>query len=331
MRADRPLPRGPISEALFAGWAGGRWQRPPCEQVDALTDDDLHLALWCSYQLHYGGFDGVPDDLEWDPDHLVFRADLEDAFEAALRAEHRPDDLPGDPATALRVIAEWSSPPLASELSERGERWQLVEMAVHRSAYQLKEGDGHTWAIPRLAGRTKAAVVEIQFDEYGSGVADDAHAHLFARALDELGLDTTFGRYVDRLPGTTLATDNLLSMFGLHHRLRGALVGHLAHFEMCSSQPMAQYLRAADRFGLAAMARFFEVHVVADLRHGQLALTEAVEPLVLEEPNLASDITFGAGALHHVEARFAHHLLASWAAGRSSLLDTRFPTAVRSA
>lgn len=30
------------------------------------------------------------------------------------------------------------------------------------TSYQLKEADLHTWAIPRLAGRSKAALVSIQ-------------------------------------------------------------------------------------------------------------------------------------------------------------------------
>src|SRR3712207_8445227 len=38
-----------------------------------------------------------------------------------------------------------------------------------RSIYTLKEADPHSWAIPRLTGRAKAALVEIQSDEYGEG------------------------------------------------------------------------------------------------------------------------------------------------------------------
>ena len=37
---------------------------------------------------------------------------------------------------------------------------------MHRSAYQLKEADPHTWAIPRLSGSVKAALVEV---EWGAG------------------------------------------------------------------------------------------------------------------------------------------------------------------
>ena len=108
---------------------------------------------------------------------------------------------------------------------------------MHRSAYQLKEADPHSWAIPRLFGAPKAAMVEIQADEYGGGRPEWIHAELFARAMRSLGLDPTYGAYLDLIPGITLATVNLMSLFGLHRRWRGAIVGHLALFEMTSSIP----------------------------------------------------------------------------------------------
>src|SRR5690606_27991208 len=123
-----------------------------------LVDDDLHLALWCCYELHHHGFDGVDDDLEWDLDLLRFRRALEETFEQALRDEVQQDSLPSDPAVALRVIGERAAPPLSSTMERSGTLEQLREFAVHRSAYQLKEADGHTFAIPRLRGAGRSAM-----------------------------------------------------------------------------------------------------------------------------------------------------------------------------
>jgi hypothetical protein len=95
------------------------------------------------------------------------------------------------------------------------------EFAVHRSAYQLKEADPQTWAIPRLRGHAKAALAAIQADEYGGGVPEEMHSSLFIDAMRALDHNPTYGAYLDRLPATTLATTNLISMFGLHRRLRG--------------------------------------------------------------------------------------------------------------
>ena len=60
-------------------------------------------------------------------------------------------------------------------------REQVLEFIAHRSAYQLKEADPHSWAIPRLSGAPKAALVEIQADEYGGGRAERVHARAVRR------------------------------------------------------------------------------------------------------------------------------------------------------
>jgi len=294
------------------------------DAVDPLVDDDLHLALWCAYNLHYRGFEGVANDDEWDLEVIGFRRALEGRFEEGLRAEHgcdvRAEALPPDPVHALEAIATWDGPPLARTVEQAGGRGHLAEFAIHRSAYQLKEADPHTFAIPRLDGRGRSAMIEIQVDEYGGGRPGEAHAELFAAAMTDLDLDPTFGHYVDRLPGSTLATDNLVSLFALQRRLRGGLIGHLALFEMCSVTPMSRYLAAARRVGGAPnLERFYEVHVEADVHHARLALHEMVGGFVADEPALADDIVFGAAALSRVEARFAAAILDAWRAGWSSL------------
>lgn len=328
MLAPLPTARGPLSAALLRSWLEGvPLPRPTLRRVDPLVDDDLQLALWMCYQQHFGGFEGLSSSFEWDPATIAFRGALEQAFEGALRTEHT-QALPADPVTALRVIAEWSGPPLSSTVARVGGHRHLAEIAVHRSAYQLKEADAHTFALPRLQGPGRAAMVEIQADEYGGGVPGEAHAELFAAAMAELGLDPGFGAYVDRLPGTTLATDNLVSMLALHRRLRGALVGHLALFEMCSVEPMSCYLSAARHVGgLPALERFYEVHVEADAHHARLALDAMVAPMAEAHPELAEDMVFGAAALARTESRFARQVLRAWDAGESSLLPARRPVA----
>ncbi|MEO6989231.1 MAG: iron-containing redox enzyme family protein [Aquihabitans sp.] len=322
-----PAARGPLTAQLFDHWLHDQPLSAGVEISNPLVDDDLHLALWCCYELHYRGFHGLGDELEWDLGTLAFRASLERSFEAALRIEHAADPMPTDPRTALLALADRAGPPLASFVDGHGTLDHLREMSVHRSAYQLKEADPHTWGIPRLHGPARSAMIEIQVDEYGQGVPGRAHAEIFAAAMDELGLDASFGSYVDRLPGTTLATDNLVSLFGLHRRLRGALVGHLALFEMCSVVPMSKYRKAAVRLGpLPALQEFYDVHVEADEHHGRIALDDMVAGLLATEPDLAADVIFGAAALGRVEARFAGAVLDAWEAGRSSLRGGGLPS-----
>jgi hypothetical protein len=191
---------------------------------------------------------------------------------------------------------------------------------VHRSAYQLKEADPHAWAIPRLTGGPKAALVEIESDEYGGGQAERMHAVLFANTMRGLGLDPRYGAYLEWLPGITLATVNLMSWFGLHRRLRGALTGHLAVFEMTSSVPNRRYAGGVRRLGFGPeVSGFYDEHVEADAVHEAIAAWDLADALAREEPELAGDIVFGARALLALEARWGQHLLAAWRAGRTSL------------
>jgi hypothetical protein len=326
IRPPLPRPRGVLSDYLVSHLERPPHELPPCPPAedDALAGDDFHLALYLCYELHYRSFAGVDECWEWDPGLLAVRRTLESLFELAVASQVGDEPWRGDVAHELRRIVEAADgPSLSAHMAERGTLEQMREFAVHRSAYQLKEADPHTWAIPRLAGGPKAAMIEIQADEYGGGVEAAMHATLFADTMSALGLDPAYGAYLDRLPGPTLATINLVSLFGLHRRYRGALVGHLAIFEMTSVLPMARYSRALARLGLGPGARrFYDVHVEADARHSVVALDRMAAGLAAREPALAGDIVFGARAIMDVEARFTDHLLGSWAASRSSLLDT---------
>ncbi|HUY42162.1 MAG TPA: iron-containing redox enzyme family protein [Acidimicrobiales bacterium] len=295
---------------------------PAVDDVDALSDDDFSLALYLCYEVHYRTL--TNPRWEWDPALLAFRAELERVFEQRLRDEVKisTSRFPFQVAATLdEMILTSPGPSLSTYLLESGTLDQFREFCVHRSAYQLKEADPHTFAIPRLKGEAKAAMVEIQFDEYGSGDANAMHSKLFSDTLIALGLDPTYGSYVEVLPGVTLATVNLVSMFALHRRWRAALVGHLAVFEMTSVTPMNRYSNALARFDIgSAGRRFFDVHVTADERHSLIARERLVGGLMRAEPELGADLLFGAATLLMIEQRFAAHLLTAWADGRSSLI-----------
>jgi pyrroloquinoline quinone (PQQ) biosynthesis protein C len=335
---ELPAARGHTTEAVLAAL-----REPPHHLLpialpdgpDPLADEDLQLALYLCYELHYRGLPGVDERWEWSPSLLGLRQALEQRFEAALRVE--VGDAGRAPApkefdVALRTIADADDGPSLSRYVEREATFeQLLEFVVHRSAYQLKEADPHSWAIPRLSGAPKAALIEIQADEYGGGRPERVHAQLFADAMEALGLDSRYGAYLDRLPALTLATVNLMSLCGLHRRLRGAIAGHLALFEMTSSIPSRRYATGVRRLGVEhpAATRFFDEHVTADAVHEAIAAVDLAGGLAREEPALARDIVWGARALVAVEGRWARSLLGAWEQGRSSLLPPLEATPAR--
>jgi hypothetical protein len=325
-----PLPdsRGPLTAVLLHELRSDAHRLPPIalpEPEDPLLDDDLQLALYLLYELHYRGFDGVDERWEWEPSLLAVRSVLEDIFEDGLfTAIGPPEDEPGlrpqDMDVALRGIADADvAPSLSTYLEREGTRDEFREFVAHRSAYQLKEADPHSWVIPRLSGPPKAALVEIQADEYGGGRAERVHAQLFADAMAALGLDASYGAYLDVIPGVTLATVNLMSLMGLHRRWRGGIAGHLALFEMTSSVPNGRYARGLRRLGLEAATPFFDEHVEADSVHENIASVDLAGGLARAEPALTGQILWGARALVELEARWSRHLLSAWEQGVSSL------------
>lgn len=326
--ADVPPVRGPLSRALLAQLTRtpaheGRWPQADVASLDPVGDEDLQLALYLCYELHYGGLAGVDPRWEWDPGLLAFRASLERPFEAAVRSLA---PVPGDReltdvgAALQQIVAADEGPPLSRYIETQATPAQVRELLVHRSAYQLKEADPFSWAIPRLTGGPKAALVEVQADEYGGGRADRMHAVLFAKTMSAVGLDPTVGAYLRQIPAVTLATVNFMSLCGLHRRRRGAIVGQLAAFEMTSSLPNRRMGNGLRRLGFGVEATdFFDEHVEADAVHEQIAAWDLAGGLAAAEPELAADILSGARGLLALEARWAAHLLAAWERDERSL------------
>ena len=322
-------PRGPVSEALadaLLGTGPSPDAIPVDPATDPLADDDLQLALYWCYELHYRGLEGVDDRWEWAPALLALRARLEDVFERGLVDAVGPTGEAPDPEEVDRALRELGAEDaggrsLSRHLESEATLGQMREFLAHRSAYQLKEADPHSWALPRLYGQPKAALVEIQADEYGGGRAERIHAELFAASMRALGLDATYGAYVPRLPAPTLATVNLMSFLGLHRRLRGALVGHLALFETTSPIPNRRYAQGLRRLGFddEAATAFFVEHVEADAVHEAIACVDLAAGLARQQPALAQDIVWGARALEVLEERWSAYLLDAWEAGESSL------------
>jgi hypothetical protein len=338
-----PAPAGELSAAvadLLRGEPGGvggseasrRLGASAALVTDPLADDDLQLALFLTYELAYRSFEGVDPGWEWDPELLEARRALERAFLAALEEVLPPIHV--DPTTVGDMLFELEAadegPSVGRALEREPHLERFREFVIHRSLYQLKEADPHSWAIPRLAGPAKSALLEVQADEYGGGDAARMHSALFAKTMRALGLDDRENAYLEQAPGATLATVNLMSGLGLRRERRGAIAGHLAMFEMTSAGPNRRYGNALRKLGFGADATdFYDEHVEADAVHENIAAYDLAGGLARREPELAEDIIFGARALLDVEARFARHVLSAWERDESSLRPAAGLSALR--
>jgi hypothetical protein len=320
--ATLPAGRGPLSDSVLGTLLG---ERPRTDLgFGGLADadplgDDLQLALHLCYELHYQGLPGVSGDWEWDPDLLRLRGALEARFLAALRENVAGgDDVTGELDALLVEPVDGGG--VSHFLRDHGEWWHVREFFTHRSAYHHKEADPHAWVIPRLRGRAKAALVAVEFDEFGGGRAELAHSRLYADLLRGAGLPDGYLELLDHVPGSMLAVVNMMSLFGLHRSLRAALCGHFAAAEITTAPSAARMDRALRRLGAAEECRFFYTeHIEADAVHEQVMRHDVLGDLLKQEPALAADIVFGIQATEFLEGRFGEQLLTSWRAGRSSL------------
>ena len=211
-------------------------------------------------------------------------------------------------------------PSLSGNLRGRATHEQFREFVTHRSIYHLREADPHSWAIPRLGGRAKAALIEIQADEYGGGEMPRMHQELFKQTMRWFDLDLRYGAYVHRVGAPTLAVNNLMSLFGLQRRNIGMILGHLAAYEMTSSLPNRAYANGLRRLGGdTAATAFYDEHVEADAVHEQIAAHDLCGSFALAEPERAGDVLFGARCALAVDNLWSGSVLNAWADGRSSL------------
>ena len=332
-RADLPVV-GPLSQFIadLLGSTPGD-ELGPAELVarlqpaldaveEPLGDDDLQLALFLAYELHYRGLPGVHPAWEWNPTLLALRAAMELAFFGALEQEIPRE--PVDPADVgdilFRLGADGDQVALARHLESVAGVEEYREFVANCSLYRLKEGDPYAWAAARLTGPAKATLIRILDGEYGGGDAGRMRSELFAKAMDALGLDSRENAYLGVVPGTTLAGVNAMSGFALHRSRRGASVGHLAMLEMTSSERDRRHCAVLRRFGfLAAAAEFRDERIEAEAGGQGIPAYGLVEKLVRKEPELAGEAIFGARSLLLFEDRFAHRLLEDWGAGRCPL------------
>ena len=340
-RGPAPRPRGEVTSLLLSVLTsdGGEAAELLPELTSAVSsalvssedmfcDEDLQLALHLLYTLHTGPADYALGDWEWDPSLIGIRGMIERRFEAALRAfAPVPDLIPRSGAelaeTLFSMTSEVAQPELATWAARHASVDQLREFLIHKSIYTLREADPHSWAIPRFRGRAKAALVEIQADEYGGGRPDHVHAEIFAGTLRGFGLDDRPDHYLDDVPAITLASVNAMNLFGLNRRLRGAAIGHLAAFEMTSSIPNGLYSRAFSRNGFGRdVTWYFDEHVEADAVHEQIAAHDLAGGAADDEPGLIPDILFGAASCLRLDDISGSHMLQAWSAGEPSLRKT---------
>ena len=176
-----PKPRGPLSEALFEASAAGptRPRRHSCARPRRgrrrHAVGALRAVLPRVRRRRRRG--GVGARL------LAVRRRLERDLEAPAAGRvtgppRRPSRSPRRSSTTSPLT---TATPWPRHVQRQRHREQVLDLLRVRSLYHLKEADPTTWVVPRLPAAPKAALVELQYDEYGAGDPNRLHAHLFAQ------------------------------------------------------------------------------------------------------------------------------------------------------
>lgn len=341
----RPLrlssPRGPVTAALAVVLHSPVDQPPIVSDLpaqveraigaspDVLVDGDLQLALFWLDELHHGTIDEV--DARW-AGHaalLACRASIEQAVEYALR-----ERVVVPTAPSVRD-AESVAEALASAMVEGGESRLIPFVRDEATEVQLREllicesidtlAVGHAPGADNPRGADTPGISDDPRKAVASWMSERA-----AAAFDAAGLDPEYGRYVDVVDARVLAALNTVSLFGMHHRLRGAHRGYLAAYEVASvprAQSIAEGLR---RLGFAPeVSEYYDERSSAEVGAGagapihaaqvQLAARELLAELIDDDAELIADVLFGAAACRAVMGWADEHVLAAWTDERSAL------------
>ena len=292
--------------------------------------DDLQLALYVLYELHYQGFQDVPDSLEWDSGLLACRAALEDRFLGALR-----EDLPVDATeTAAQALDDSSSN--RSATTAPASRTSSATKALSNTCAHTRRSARSTTSRKRTRtpGSFPGSTAGPRRPWSPSSSTSSAPAAPTSpcpvcspTSWRIWGWTPRYGRYADAAPAEALATVNLMSLFGLHRALRAALVGHFAAVEVTSSPGSRRLAEAMRRVGAGpAAVRFYTEHVTADAVHEQVVRHDVVGGLLEDEPHLDADVVFGVHATTYLETRLSDRLLGAWRTGATGLReDTWLP------
>lgn len=130
-------------------------------------------------------------------------------------------------------------------------------------------------------GPAQSEWFKIVLDEYGYGVHDTKHSHLFEKTLESVGLRSDVHAYWQYYLVSSLLMNNWFHYLGKNHELFFRYIGALYYTETT----LVDFCRGAidtltDVFGDSADLRYFTEHVHIDQHHGRMALEKLVLPLV---------------------------------------------------
>jgi hypothetical protein len=214
----------------------------------------------------------------------------------------RAAEAPTDPAKFIQWFEQLKQdgpgqsdplfPWLAEECSMDEMKWFLTQEVAGEAGFE----DLTALTQLKLPIRPKLELARNYWDEMGRGNPKAMHGPLLAALAEHLELDP--------LPETTvtesLALANTMAGLATNRRYAFHSVGALGVIEMTAPGRSAATSAGLKRLGVKAGNRhYFALHAVLDIKHSMAWNSEAIEPLVSENPEVA--IAIAEGALMRLE------------------------------
>ncbi|NKV12092.1 iron-containing redox enzyme family protein [Rhodococcus hoagii] len=273
------------------------------------------------YELHLQGIDGVDDRWEWES------ASRRGPAAAGATVRRRYPRAPGDRVAAARgrfgddvVAALWemNAPTREPGLSDFMARTRCSSSSANCSSPVAETSCVRLTSTPSASphGRgPKAALLEIQIDEYGQGRLDRMHSRLFATTMRELGRSDAYAHYLDAVSPRDVGDVECAVLFRGAPPHLGALVGHLCAIETTSALPSKKYSAGLHaRYGSAATL-FFDEHV---RRIPSTSRSRSATPRGRSgerSAELLDDVLLGAAACLALDDLLGEHVTDCWSRG----------------
>jgi heme oxygenase-like protein len=209
----------------------------------------------------------------------------------------RAAEAPADPAKfvgwfeALKESGPGQNDPLFPWLAEQCSMDQMKWFLTQEVAGEAGFEDLTALTQLKLPTQPKLELARNYWDEMGRGNPKAMHGPLLAALAEHLELDP--------LPETTvtesLALANTMAGLAANRRYAYQSIGALGVIEMTAPARSAATSAGLKRLGVKADNRhYFALHAILDVKHSLAWNSEAIEPLVSENPEVATAIAEGA-------------------------------------
>ncbi len=224
---------------------------------------------------------------------------LERAFLAHLRsdviteASHVPQDADGFITwfEGLKDSGPGQGDPLFPWLAEEADRDQLRWFFEQEAAGEAGFDDLVALTQVKMPARAKLELARNYWDEMGRGNPAGMHGPMLDSLVEILDVDPT----IDDTVWESLALANAMTAMATHRDYAWHSVGALGVIELTAPGRSALVAKGLRRIGLSDRERrYFDLHAVLDVKHSADWNSEAIRPLLEQDPTRATAMAEGA-------------------------------------